>query len=310
MCRNTRLILYCLGLLLFILPGCAHTSSLERLSLPTPWGPIVLDFGKESARGVQSIQALRLPPPAGSTNHNTPTEYSTFTDLGFALWVPPGYLHARGEHFALRPEYSKTLKQHITESIKNEKTKFGYAAVDTIATHALLTSPAIRYTHGDSVTAKFAVGSVLNGWPITDAAMQEMTRTGETTIVLPRRQIMITSVRKQDLFPKVFSPSPPNLLLWSSRRLDMAFNVDSIYGDAERGVLYARYRWSFNNVELDGHPSREVVVEGLRAYFEGEKFLYLVDLFALQGYTRSSDWDLLQQALQSFRFVKMGPGGE
>jgi len=140
--------------------------------------------------------------------------------------------------------------------------------------------------------------------------MQEMTRTGETTIVLPRRQIMITSVRKQDLFPKVFSPSPPNLLLWSSRRLDMAFNVDSIYGDAERGVLYARYRWSFNNVELDGHPSREVVVEGLRAYFEGEKFLYLVDLFALQGYTRSSDWDLLQQALQSFRFVKMGPGGE
>lgn len=290
----------------FFITGCATTASMKQLSLPTPWGPIVIDFDRELKRGVQSEGDLKALPETIAKNPELAKDYYTFMNLGFALWVPSEcQSHDSGMHFVLRPEYSAKLRQSIEKSIEEQKNVFGNIAVDTEATLMLLKSHAERYACGDNITINFVKGSVINGWQVTEEGLKEMKEIGGEKLVMPRRQIMITVAAKDKMFPNDFSLSPPNLMRWTSR-FDAAYNIDSIYGDKDNGFLYERYRWSLSNVEIEGKPDRRFVIEGLRAYFVGNKFFYVVDLFAVQGETKDKDWDQLRQVLESFKFVKNG----
>lgn len=296
-------------ILVFSLASCAGKYPMKKLSIsiPTPWGAIPINLEWEAKRAVHAEKDLKQRPEFTKDKG----EYKTFENLGFAIWVPPNYADYRsGQHFSLRPEYSKLLKKSIMSSINREEEKFGSLAVDTLISKALLEAQSRRYTYGGEIMMNFTPGAILNGWKVTPEAFQEMKKIGEESMSLPYRNIIITSVSKGKTFPEEFLSNTPNLILWSSRRFDMAFNVKGVYNltgisDYKNDEFtYLRYNWTFKNVEVDGKPDQSVVLEGLRAYFEGDKFLYLIDIFALEGYTNNKEWKELENALKSFKFLR------
>ena len=287
-----------MGLLLMMSACDLKNTKPSNVSLPTPFGPIVI--GLTSSNEVESKKDLK--PPSNLVNYpDLEKQYRTFSDLNFALWVPADCVFVRGRHFELRPEYSDTLRKEIERKIKEQKARFENLAVDMQMTIELLNSPAIQYTCGKNVIFKVATGAKINGWPISESAKDEMVRTGEDKIDLPRQQVMVTIFDKKT---KIDIPiTPPNLFLWS-RRLDMAVHVYSIYGDGDKNRLYARYRSSYENGNVGERAGSTIVVEGLLSFFESQDFIYVMDISALQGYTTDEDWKSMRRVLDSFRFVK------
>jgi hypothetical protein len=327
------------ALCVFLFEACAP----KKVILPTPLGPLEIEFEKELEKYVPNSSDLSALKPIESKTERMPIVYRPQSDLEFAIWVLPEcanpeeegdrsfhvyhspestilqdyYLQIAGKETDAVTKFRTALKKLNSELINefDEITSANWSQnhvansrIELAAIKVLRDSQSVRYVcRNEYEEVELTADSRINGWQLPANIYSGLKEDGKAKLTIPKRLIVITAVPKDQIFGSSgVDATPANLMLWT-RTFDIAYNVDSLYGDNEKGFLYIGYRLSYHNVSLHtGQDKRSLgsfVGNGVRGYFTGRKFLYIVDIFQKQGY-QTLQIEELKKSLHTFRFVK------
>lgn len=268
--------------------------NLDTIKIPTPFGPIEFSFSKEEARRVASPKELQK----GSAANADAPDGLMFRPFEFDTAVLPEgcqpFQSGKYGNFLLTEKMLEAIRGKV-DGLRKDTGAPDEAALAL----SIYESRAFQSLCGPQMNAKLQRGSQINGWRLTDAALDKFNKLGQTEVdVTP--QIVIIALSKKE-FEGRLKPTAVNVLL-SKYRFEVPPNADSLAFDPKTGTTLLTYSMDYQNVQLGGR-TRDVTSGGFIRIFVGRSYVYVMEFSVNTVGMSPKRWRALQDYLSSFRYV-------
>ena len=290
--------------LAMVLIGCSTTqpggvavsvTPVSGLKLPTPFGPIEVDFTKQAKQAVASADQL----PPSEANSKAASVGHRFAQFAFYTGkLPDGCKDFEGAQYGSFALSSMSMSD-IEKLIAGWKKGIGVPAEASIA-FSIYNADAFRSLCGPVTAATLVPGSKINGWLLNPKAVEAFATRGQSEVdVTP--SITIIVLDKNAFQGTDLLPTAANVLM-SRYRFEIPPNVDSLAFDPKSGSLTLAFSRDYRDVTVKG-ATRNFFAGGFERIYVGDKYIYLIDVVTNTAGISESSWNAYQDFVNSFRYV-------